>query len=78
LAKKNQNYWIMSATAPVNAGASASATSGPSKAAMMFMRASNKAQQDKGKDLSVSLDSIKAELAGFWARASGFYFAADI
>ena len=31
---------------------------------MMFMRASSKAQQDKGKDLSVSIENLKAELSG--------------
>lgn len=53
----------MSAAAPVSAPAAASATA-PSKTAMMFMRASSKAQQDKGKDLSVSIENLKAELSG--------------
>jgi hypothetical protein len=60
-------------TAPVVTFAGASASSVPSKAAMMFMRASNKAQQDKGKDLSVSIDSVKAELAGLGSRAAVFH-----
>jgi hypothetical protein len=52
----------------MNPSAVASAATAPSKAAMMFMRASHKVQQDKGKDLSASIESIKAELAGIGLR----------
>ena len=58
----------MSAAVPVSTSASSTATSGASKAAMMFFRASNKVQQDKSKDLVVSIESIKAELSGNWFR----------
>jgi hypothetical protein len=66
----------MSATVPVGTPASASAASIPSKAAMLFMRASSKAQQDKGKDLSVSIESLKAELAGAGCRVLGVHVVA--
>jgi hypothetical protein len=57
----------MSAAAPVGSTpASSTATAGASKAAMMFFRASNKVQQDKSKDLVVSIESVKAELSGNW------------
>jgi hypothetical protein len=35
---------------------------------MMFMRASSKVQQDKSKDLAVSVESIKAQLSGLGFR----------
>jgi hypothetical protein len=67
----------MSAAAPGNSPTAMPAAAVPSKAAMMFMRASNKVQQDKGKDLVVSIESIRAELSGFGFRvfavvATGF------
>jgi hypothetical protein len=60
----------MSATAPMNSpNATPIATAAvPSKTAMMFMRASSKVQQDKSKDLAVSVESIKAQLSGLGFR----------
>jgi hypothetical protein len=60
----------MSAAAPMNSpnAAPIATAAAPSKAAMMFMRASSKVQQDKSKDLAVSVESIKAQLSGLGFR----------